>query len=314
MVCGYPLDVNGRHDIISEKTAIFYALLSALFYAVNIPYSKTVLEFMSPTMLVAFLYFGAAIGMYLYERAEKVAGITTQRDPLTKKEYPALIWIVILDILAAIFIMTAITETTASNVSLVSCFQVVTTALFALFLFKECISRSLWLAIIFVTIASIALGYEGEGTFSFNLGSLMVIAACICWGLENNLSKTISHKSSVQIVVWKGLMIGAASLFLAMIVGEGLPAWEWIFWGLMLGFITYGLSINFYMLAMRGIGAAKTNVIYSISPFLGVIFSIIIHQEEPTIQLYIGFLIMIIATYYMIKDTRFPSTKTTANE
>jgi drug/metabolite transporter (DMT)-like permease len=159
------------------------------------------------------------------------------------------------------------------------------------------------LAIFLVTISSIILGFEGSGSFSFNIGSLFVLGACICWGFENNCTKMISSKSSVEIVIIKGCFSGIGSLIVALILGEQIPQVHWIICVLVLGFVAYGLSINFYIKAQKELGAAKTSAFYSIAPFLGVAFSMVLLAERPNAQFYIALFIMIIATVLMIKDT-----------
>ena len=113
----------------------------------------------------------------------------------------------------------------------------------------------------------------------------------------------LSSKSSVQITTIKGLFSGLGSLIVALIVGESIPEITWIIAVLLLGFIAYGLSINFYIKAQKHLGAAKTSAYYSIAPFLGVFFGIVLLNETPCIQFYIGLVIMIIAIVLMIKDT-----------
>ena len=97
-------------------------------------------------------------------------------------------------------------------------FAILATSLIALIIFKEVISRKLWFAIVLVTIASIILSFEGNGAFTFNKGSLLVLGACVCWGFENNCTKMISNKSSEEIVVIKGIFSGLGSVIIALII------------------------------------------------------------------------------------------------
>ena len=139
--------------------------------------------------------------------------------------------------------------------------------------------------------------------FEFNVGSLFVLGACLCWGFENNCTKMMSSKSSIEIVVIKGTFSGAGSLIVALILGEKIPAFFWMTCVLLLGFVAYGLSIHFYIMAQKDLGAAQTSAYYSIAPFLGVAFGMLLLGEQPGVQFYIALLIMIISTYFMIKDT-----------
>ena len=210
---------------------------------------------------------------------------------------------VILDIVAPILLMLGIARTNSANVSLLNNFEIVATSIIALVVFKEVISKKLWFAIFLVTIASIVLTFEGQGSFVFNQGSLFVLGACLCWGFENNCTKMISNKSSVEIVVIKGTFSGLGSLIVALLLGESIPAVKWLFCVLILGFVAYGLSINFYIMAQKDLGAAKTSAYYSVAPFLGVAFSMILLKERPSLQFFVALIIMIFSTILMVKDT-----------
>ena len=287
----------------TKHLATMYAILAAALYAINVPFSKMLLAQVEPTMMAAFLYLGAGLGMFVYSIVSKATGKTAPTEPLTKKELPHTIAMVVLDIIAPILLMFGIQSSNAANVSLINNFEIVATSVIALLIFKEIISKRLWIAIVLVTVASIILTFEGAGSFTFNIGSLFVFGACLCWGFENNCTKMISNKSSVEIVVIKGTFSGLGSLIVALMLGESFPAVFWIVCALLLGFVAYGLSIHFYIMAQKDLGAAKTSAYYSVAPFLGVAFGMLLLGERPAIQFYLAFLLMIISTYFMIKDT-----------
>ena len=287
----------------AKSIATIYAIMAAALYAINVPISKILLNHVEPTMMASFLYLGAGLGLLAYSLVEKISGKEVKREPLTRKELPYTAAMVVLDILAPILLMFGISMTNSANVSLLNNFEIVATSLIALLIFKEAISRRLWIAIALVTLASAVLSFEGAGTFVFNQGSLFVLGACLCWGFENNCTKMISNKSSVEIVVIKGIFSGLGSFFVALFIGERIPVLRWLICVLILGFVAYGLSINFYIMAQKDLGAAKTSAYYSIAPFLGVAFSMLLLGERPGIQFYLALIIMVISTYFMVKDT-----------
>ena len=291
----------------NKKLATVYAILAAALYAINIPITKLLLSKVQPTIIAAFLYLGAGIGLFLYGIAEEsIVKKQKKRNHLTKKEVPYTVAMVVLDIIAPILLMFGVAITHSANASLLNNFEIVTTSIIALIIFKEIISKRLWLAITLVTTASVILTFEGIDSFVFNKGSLFVLGACLCWGFENNCTKMISHKNSIEIVVIKGVFSGLGSLVVAFIAGESLPSLKWVLCVMILGFVAYGLSIHFYIMAQKELGAAKTSAFYSIAPFLGVLFSVIILSEKPKFQFFIALFIMIISTYIMIKDTFHP--------
>lgn len=287
----------------TKGVATVFAVLAAALYAINVPFSKLLLNNVGPTMMAAFLYLGAGLGLLAYSLGGMVIGKKTIKEPLTGKELPYTVAMIVLDIAAPILLMLGISYTSSANVSLLNNFEIVATSLIALIVFKELISKRLWAAISLVTVASIILGFEGTGGFSFNLGSVFVLGACVCWGFENNCTKMISSKSSVEIVIIKGCFSGLGSLIIAFVLGEELPAVKWILCVLLLGFVAYGLSINFYIMAQKHLGAAKTSAFYSVAPFLGVAFSMVMLGEKPQPQFYVALAIMLVATWLMVKDT-----------
>ena len=283
--------------------ATLFAIIAAALYAINVPLSKLLLAHVEPVTMAALLYLGAGVGLLLFSLFARAAGKRVIREPLTRKELPYTILMVVLDVAAPIFLMLGLRLTTSANASLLNNFEIVATSIIALAVFKESISKRLWAAIALVTLASFILVFEGADSLSFNLGSVLVLCACLCWGLENNCTKKLSHCSSIEIVTIKGCCSGLFSLIIALIVGESLPEIRWILAVLGLGFVAYGLSINFYILAQKQLGAAKTSAFYSVAPFLGVAFSLIILSERPTLQFFAALSVMAVSLVLMVRDT-----------
>ena len=282
----------------TRNIATFFAILAAALYAINIPLSKLLLTAVQPTMMASLLYLGAGIGMFFCGK------ITREKtEKLTKAELPYTLGMIVLDIAAPILLMLGLQYTNSANASLLNNFEIVATSLIAFFAFRESLSKRLVVAILLVTLASIVLTFEGAGSFRFNQGSLLVLGAACCWGLENNCTRMLSNRSSVQITTMKGICSGLGSLIIAWVTGERFPAILWILAVLVLGFVAYGLSINFYIKAQKDLGAAKTSAYYSIAPFLGVLFGVILLGERPDIRFFVGLAIMIVATVLMVKDT-----------
>ena len=286
-----------------KTTATVFAILAAALYAINIPFSKLLIEYVDSTMMAGFLYFGAGLGMFLYTSISGVFGKKVVKEPLTKAELPYTIAMILLDIAAPILLMHGLSITTSANATLLNNFEIVATSLIALVIFKEFISKKLWIAIGLVTLASVILTFEGAGSFTFNLGSLMVLGAATCWGFENNCTRMLSHKSSEEIVIIKGIFSGLGSLIAAFILGEQIPQLIYIVAVMVLGFVSYGLSINFYIMAQAKLGAAKTSAYYSIAPFLGVAFSLFLVGERPALQFYVALTVLLVGTVLIIRDT-----------
>lgn len=288
-------------NIIKKYKAILLAILAAALYSINSPISKLLLKDVTPTMLASFLYLGAGIGLLITGIIMKLCKKDIKETSLTKKELPFTIGMIVLDIAAPIFLMMGLNYTTAANASLLNNFEIVATSIIALFIFKEYISKKLWLAIILVTTSSVILSFE-ISSLSFSIGSIFVLLACICWGMENNCTRMLSSKNPMQIVVLKGVFSGLGSYIIALILGERIPDIIFIIIALSVGFVSYGLSIFFYIYAQRDLGAARTSAYYAIAPFIGAFLSLIIFRQLPSITFIVALFIMAIGAYFASTD------------
>ena len=143
---------------------------------------------------------------------------------------------------------------------------------------------------------------EDAGSLRFSVGSLFVLAACVCWGLENNCTRNLSHSDPLEIVVIKGFGSGIGSVVIGLAVSEALPLWGDILKILLLGFVAYGLSIYFYVYAQRDLGAAKTSAYYAVAPFIGVLLSFLIFREIPGALFFVALAIMIAGTWLVNRE------------
>lgn len=288
----------------TKRKAIIFAILAAALYAINSPFSKLLLEKIPPTLMAALLYLGAGFGLLVVGLFQRMLGKGQDEKYLTRKEIPHAVAMVILDIAALIFLMIGLQLTTASNASLLYNFEIVATSLIALLLFKESIRPRLWMAIILVTIASTILSVKDYQSFTFSIGSIFVLLACICWGIENNITRVISKKSSLQIAVIKGLGSGSGALIIALLLNEKSASFAYMLAALVLGFFAYGLSVFFYIRAQRDLGAAKTSTFNALAPFIGVLLSWIIFQELPSFIFIVALGIMLIGAYFATTDIK----------
>lgn len=285
----------------SAKKPILYAILAALCYGISAPISKLLLVEISPTFMAALLYVGAGAGMTIVNLFRSRAAKASE-DKLTKKELPYTIAMVALDIAAPILLMVGLTMTTSATASLLNNFEIVATTIIALGFFKEAIAKKMWLAIAFIVAASVLLTVNDFGNLSFSLGSVFVLLASVCWGIENNCTRALSSKDPLQIVVVKGFGSGLGALIIALVIGEKLPPLSAIAVALLLGFVAYGLSIYFYILAQRHLGAARTSAFYAFAPFIGAGFSFVIFRELPSVAFVIALVLMCIGAYFAASE------------
>jgi drug/metabolite transporter (DMT)-like permease len=209
---------------------------------------------------------------------------------------------IVFDIIAPICFMYGLSKFEASGASLLNNFEIVASSIIAMILFKEVISKKMWVAITLIVISSFILSFEDILSFKFSWGAILVLIATICWGFENNCTRKISSKDPLQIVLLKGIFSGLGSVVIGFRIGETITtAWS-VFAVLGVGFVAYGLSIFFYVYTQRLLGAARTSAYYAISPFIGALLSFCIFHAIPTKTYFFAFLLMIVGAWLCAKD------------
>lgn len=285
-----------------KKFAGIFAILAACFYALNAPFSKLILSEISSTVLAGLLYLGAGIGMSIIYIIRKKIIKKEKELSLDKKDLKYVVMMIVLDIIAPIMLLLSLKSNSSEVVALINNFEIVATSLIAYFFFKEKIDLKLRIGIIFVTIASILLSVDFKTGLVFTPSCLFAFLACVSWGIENNCTRSISDKNPLQIVVLKGIFSGLGSLSIGIVLGESIPDAIYICYALLLGFVAYGLSVFFYVLAQRYIGAAKTSVYYALAPFISVLLSFLIFRNPFNGLFSLSLIIMIIGIIFVTLD------------
>lgn len=284
--------------------AVVFAVLAAVFYAVSSPLSKVLLEDVSPYLMAALLYLGAGIGMTAVRAASPSK--RAEERPLTGGDAPYIFGMVVLDIAAPILLMYGLLNSPASSVSLLNNFEIVATTLIALLVFGERVTPTPWAAIILITISTVILSTAGTGEISFSHGSLAVILACVCWGLENNCTRRLSDSGALRIVVIKGIFSGLGALAIAVFMGIGSPSATEVMSALALGFVSYGMSLFFYISAQASLGAAKVSAYYAMAPFIGAFISLAVLGEVLTQAFVLALVFMAAGAVVLTRETLRP--------
>jgi drug/metabolite transporter (DMT)-like permease len=180
-------------------------------------------------------------------------------------------------------------------------FEVVATALIALVAFKEAVDRRILWAVGLITLASIMLSWVG-GNWGISLSALGILAACFLWGLDNNFPRQISAKNPLVIVGIKGLVAGGFSLVLAHALGKPQPGLGMILLAMLVRAVCYGLSIQLFILALRGLGAARTGALFGIASFVGTALSLIFLREQPQVIFWAAQPLMLLGAWLMLTE------------
>ncbi len=293
-----------EHRLDGEHAkSILLAITAAALYAFSTPLSKLLLQSVPPVLLAGFLYLGAGVGACLVLFTGSVARRSAPAmHTFTKRDAPFVAGMIALDVLAPVLLMLGLKRAAASNAALLNNFEIVATALFALLAFRERVSKRLWIAIGLITCASCLLSFDAEGGLAFSSGSVLVLLAAACWGLENNCTRMLSDKNPILIVAIKGLGSGACALAIGFFTGERFGDVKNLLLAMLIGCFAYGLSIACYIRAQRTLGAAKTSAYYAAAPFIGTALSFLLLGERPNAIFFVALLLMLAGAYFATFD------------
>jgi drug/metabolite transporter (DMT)-like permease len=278
-------------DPLMTTRAILYALLSAVLFGVSTPAAKALLGATDPTVLAGLFYCGAGVGVALIRRfvrpmlsPTRIAELALRRGDL-----PWLAGAIISGgIVGPVLVLVGLTRTDAATASLLLTLEGVATVLMAWFLFHENFDRRIILGMACLVGGAAALSWSGRPLLSNMLGPLAIVGACVAWGLDNNLTRKVSLSDPLQIVELKGLVAGPVNVGLGLWIGGKLPGIPTIVAAGTVGFLSYGVSLVLFVIALRHLGSARTSAYFSTAPFFGATAAILALGEPVTLPLLIA--------------------------
>jgi len=264
------------------KRPFLFIIISASLFGISTPFAKLLVKEIPPVALAGFFYLGAFLGLSLYSMGSKKGMTDSVKEvaSLEKKDLPWLAGAILAGgIIAPISMLLGLSLVSGFSASLLLNMEGIATAIIAVFIFKENAGKRLWLALMSMTIAGLFLTWDPDQD-KFNLaGPLLILAAMVCWGIDNNLTRNISDKDPIQIARIKGFVAGSISLCLALILGIKILLDFKIVFALLLGAFSYGISLVFFIKALEGLGSSRTGAFFSFAPFIGAIASLVILRE-----------------------------------
>lgn len=285
----------------SDHPALIGAITAALLFGIVVPISKTLLIGTGPITLAALLYMGAGAGLLLLKIIRPQQ--TGQEAPVTRRDIPYLAVIVFAgSVMGPILLMTGLTTVPAGTASLLLNAELVMTGMIASFFFSEPLGRRVGLAMTSVVIGGLILSVDPAGAFGISAGAVLILGACFCWGIDNNVTRSLSGKDPASVVIIKGMCAGIVGLILAALIGESLPPYQVILYILITGFFGYGLSLVLFIRSLRTLGAVRTGSLFALAPFIGAGISWIFLGEVPGYQVFVSFLFMAVGVYLIATE------------
>jgi drug/metabolite transporter (DMT)-like permease len=281
-----------------QRPALLALAAAALFGAAT-PVLKPITQSLHPVLLAGLLYLGSFLGL----AAARIArGRTSGEARLTRAQLgPLAAAIVAGGIAAPVLLVWGLSGLAASAASLLLSAEAVLTVLLAAVLFREPVARRIWAASLLVLLAGALLAWTPHAAVPVSPYAIAVLAACLLWGLDNNLTRGISLADPYAIAMWKGLAAGVVNTAIGLALAPATPQSDWLI-ALGAGALGYGASLVLYVLAMRHLGAARTAAHFGTAPFFGAALSIALLGEPVTAVLAAAFALTLAGTWLALSE------------
>lgn len=267
---------------MEARSGIAAALAAAILFGIGTPGAKLLLGEISPWLLAGLLYLGSGLGLTLLRLAH--GGAPAQSGLSAKDVRPLAAAIASGGIIGPVLLLFGLSGTDASTASLLLNAEAVFTALLAWFAFGENVDRRVALGMAMIVAGAVLLSWQGAG-FGLSPSSLLVLGACLAWAIDNNLTRKVAHADAVLIAAIKGWTAGAINLALSVALGAKFPAAGAVGAALVLGFLSYGLSLALFVVGLRHLGTARTGAYFSVAPFFGATLAVFALNESLTLSL-----------------------------
>lgn len=267
------------------------ALLAAALFGASTPFAKQLVGQISPFLLAGLLYLGSGVGLNL---------IRFVRDrSLRLPSMPASEWrwwfaaVIFGGVLGPLLLMVGLAATTAATASMLLNLEAVLTAVLAWVVFKENADRRIVAGMLLIVAGGVLLSWSNAGRDSDSwIGPVAIAGACLCWAIDNNLTRKVSAQDALFLAGGKGAVAGVINTALGIALGASLPTWTQAAPAMLIGLLGYGISLVLFVLALRGLGTARTGAYFSTAPFIGAAIAIVCFGEHASTPFWLAAALM----------------------
>lgn len=249
-----------------DRGGVWRCLWAAVLFGATAPAASELAGSVPTFTLAGLLYLGAGLAVL-----PNVVRSPPSRSAIRAEWRPALAAVVAGGAIGPVLLVAGLARTSAASASLLLNTELVATVVLAALFFREHLGPRVWASAGLITLASVVLTWEPGATV--DVGALLIVAACVSWGVDNGVTAGIEQLSPHQVVALKGFVAGGANLAIGLVVGG---------WGattgigdvvaaLVIGAAGYGWSITLWVTGARRLGAARAQVVFATAPFIGAL-------------------------------------------
>lgn len=287
----------------SQSQGVVTAFTAAMLFGASTPLAKGLLAGIDPVLLAGLLYAGSGIGLGAWLLLRRLSGGQSVEAGLQAQDVPWLAGAVLFGgILGPVLLMLGLRTTPASTASLLLNLESVLTATLAWTVFRENVDRRVLLGMISIVAGGVVLSWQQQAAAEIPWGALAIAGACLCWAIDNNLTRAVSGGDPTHIAAIKGGTAGAVNIGIALILGSRLPTVGNALEAGAIGLAGYGVSLVCFVLALRQLGTARTGAYFSTAPFVGAALSLSLYSEWPGMAFWIAGALMALGVWLHLSE------------
>lgn len=281
----------------ATRRGVLLGLAAAVSFGISAPLAKRLLDDVGPQMLAGLLYLGAFVALSV------VPSRSSTEARLRRSDFPRLCAMVTAGaIVAPVLLLLGLERLSGVSGSLLLNLEGPFTILVGIALFREHLSRPAAIGAVVVFGGAVVLGLDSGGAQADWIGIALIAAACAGWALDNNLTQSLTVRDPRAIVRVKAGVAGSVNVALALVVGNRFPALAVLGGAILLGAISYGLSVYLDALALRGLGAAREAAVFAVAPFAGALLATVVLPESLTVQDLVAGALMAIGVALLLRE------------
>lgn len=281
------------------------ALAAAMLFGASTPAAKLLIGEVAPVLLAGLLYLGSGVGLAIVlalQRTTAARGRTHAAPVIPRGDWPWLAGAVVVGGIAGpALLMLGLARTDAATASLLLNVEGVLTAVIAWIVFRENADRQVVLGMLAIVAGGVLLSWEPGGG-SPSVGAGLVLAACLCWAIDNNLTRKVSTNDAVVVACIKGLVAGLGNTVLALSAGAVMPSPGVASWAAVVGFLGYGVSLALFVVGLRTLGTARAGAYFSVAPLFGVIVSFALWPAAPGATFWVAAALMAAGVWLHLRE------------
>ena len=285
----------------AARAGVLAALASAVLFGATTPIAKQLLAGTQPLLIAGLLYLGSGLGVsalrFIQDRRWSATGIAPTDWPWLA------LTILVGGVLAPALLMLGLARSDAADASLLLNLEVVFTATLAWVVFREPANPRVVWGLVAIFAGGLVLVWPARFAGERSLPPLaLIVAACLCWAVDNNLTRKVAASDARVLAAIKGLVAGVTNTALAFMLGASLPPLPHVLVTLVIGFLGYGLSLVLFIVALRNLGTARTSAYFATAPFIGAGVAILLSGHGGDVTFWLAAICMGIGVWLHVTE------------